>query len=502
MNAPLFHRPRLAILLDGAALGQDLAAALLHVELHQCLGAPAVLRLSFTDAASDALAVLRPGVTVSVAADGGETLFTGTISEIGEEIEAGHTALFRVTARDSLHKLALRQSLIALPDASVADLAQQFAGAIGLSLTSAESLPKRKVVLQNEQTDLDLLCDLGADVGVYPVQRGQTLHLFSLAGDGGAELPLVVGQNLLTLQTRLGRDAWLPDVRLLGRDAATLKPREAKLSLARLDQRVEMRDPGGMGDTGTRLMLNRMSASDAEAEAYVQGAIDRAAADVAVAEGLAEGDPTLQPGRVILVERSNSAFQASYVVTRTFHRMNATEGYVTEFSTEKPARPARARHPLTTIAEVTDVDDPENMGRAEVKLTDFGGLNAGWMQVVIAGAGARKGVTALPDVGDEVLVLMPEGDPAHGLVLGGVYGTKRLPKGAEEEPRGITIRTKDGQTLDLKGSGGALTLQNRSGSLVDIRPGRMRVAAASDLLIEAPGKVITIRANEIRFERG
>jgi phage protein D/phage baseplate assembly protein gpV len=502
MNAPMFHRPRLSVLLDGTALDARLTAALLDVELCQCLGAPAVLDLSFADADPEALSVLRPGVALTLATDGGETLFTGTISQIAEESDAGRLSLFRVTARDALHKLALRQSMIGLEDASVGDLAQQFAGEIGLSLTSAESLPKRKVILQHEQTDLDLLCDLGAEVGIYPIQRGQDLHLLTLAGDGGAELPLVFGQNLLSLHARLGRDSWLPDVRLIGRDSATLKPREAKLSLARLDQQVEMRDPGGTGDTTTRQMLNRMSASDGEAQAYVQAAIDRAAADVAVAEGLAEGDPALQPGRIIRVERANAAFQAAYVVTRTLHRMNASEGYVTEFSTEKPVRPARLRHPLTTIAEVTDVDDPENMGRAEVKLTDFGGLNAGWMQVVIAGAGVRKGVAALPDVGDEVLVLMPEGDPAHGVILGSVYGTRRLPKGAEDEPRGITIRSKDGQMLDLKGSGGVATLQNRSGSLLDIRPGRMRIAAASDLLIEAPGKVITIRASEIKFERG
>ena len=106
MNAPMFHRPRLVVLLNGAALDANLAAALLHVELHQCLGAPAVLSLSFADAAPHALAAVRPGIALSVAADGGETLFTGMISEIAEEIDAGHSAVFRVTARDALHECA------------------------------------------------------------------------------------------------------------------------------------------------------------------------------------------------------------------------------------------------------------------------------------------------------------------------------------------------------------------------------------------------------------
>ena len=41
------------------------------------------------------------------------------------------------------------------------------------------------------------------------------------------------------------------------------------------------------------------------------------------------------------------------------------------------------------------------------------------MGVVSAGAGSGKGFAILPDVGDQVLVLLIGGDPSQGVVLGG-----------------------------------------------------------------------------------
>ena len=44
------------------------------------------------------------------------------------------------------------------------------------------------------------------------------------------------------------------------------------------------------------------------------------------------------------------------------------------------------------------------------------------MEVLSVGAGSGKGLVACPDVDDQVLVLLLHGDPAQGIVLGGLYG--------------------------------------------------------------------------------
>jgi phage baseplate assembly protein gpV/phage protein D len=501
MTLALLQLPRLALALDGAALDGALAARLTEVTVTQALGAPAVAELVFADPPDAAVSGLMPGPALSVGLATGGALFDGKVTAVAAEETADGLALFRLVARDALHPLARRQSLIALENASAADLARRLAGDIGLSARIDEPTPSRHLILQGEQTDLDLLCDVAAEAGLYPTIRNAELRLLSLAGNGEEPVTLARGRTLLAFRAALSGDAWLPGGKHLGRDSVTLDQRDTSLSLARQD-RVEMRDPGGDLGMGERAWLNRLSDSAGAAEAELQGGIDRAAADVAVIEGLAEGDPSLAPGRLVRIEGVPGPFSGDYALTRALHRISAAEGYVTEFSTARPARPVRSGTAHVTVGEVTDVKDPEGLGRCAVTLTDFGAAAAGWMHVAIAGAGARKGLAALPDRGDKVLVLLPNGDPARGYVVGGLYGTERLPKGAEDQPRGLYLRSQDGQVLELKGKDGALRLANRSGSLLDITPRRTRLAAASDMVIEAPGKTITIRADAIKFERG
>ncbi|WP_284163251.1 phage baseplate assembly protein V [Frigidibacter sp. SD6-1] len=501
MTLALLQLPRLTLTLDGTSLDVALAARLSEVTVTQLLGAPAVAELTFADPPGAAVSGLMPGAVLAVGLAAAGTLFEGKVTAVVAEETSDGLALYRLTARDALHQLARRQSLIALEAASAADLARRLAGDIGLQARVDEGAPARHLIFQGEQTDLDFLCDIAGEAGLYPTLRDGELRLISLAGNGGEPATLTRGRNLLAYRAALSGDAWLPGGRHLGRDAVTLDPRETKLSLARQD-RVEMRDPGGDLGMGDRAWLNRLSDSPAAAEAELQGGIDRAAAAVAVIEGLAEGDPALCPGRIVRIEGVPGPFPGDYALTRALHRISADEGYVTEFSTEGPKRPTPARATSVTIGEVSDVKDPEGLGRCRVTLTDFGAAAAGWMHVVIPGAGARKGLAALPDRGDKVLVLLPDGDPGRGYVVGGLYGTERLPKGAEDQPRGLYLRSQDGQVLELKGKDGALRLANRSGSLLDITPRRTRLAAASDMVIEAPGKTITIRADAIRFERG
>ena len=501
MTMSVMTLPRLAVTLDGASLAPVLAQRLTKLELRQVLGAPAVLDLSFSDAPADVLATLRPGQSVTVAQDSGPALFAGFVTEIAQTSRADRAATFRLTARDRLHKLACRQSLLALQDVSAADVGAHLAGDVGLTFACREPVAKRQVVVQHEQSDLDFLSDLAAEAGLYPVERAGQLLLLPLSGDGESALTLTQGQGLLSVHTCLRADRSLPGGSLAGRDAVTLSPRASQLSLARQDQ-IEMRNPGGDLGVGRLHLLHRTTETGAEADGVLQASLDRAAADMALAEGLAEGNPALVPGRVVQLNGLSDRFGGLYVLTRTLHRMTADEGYVTEFSTEPSRRPAPPRTPVTTIAEVTDVADPENLGRARVALAEFSGLASGWMHVVLPGAGARKGLAALPDVGDLVLVLMPEGDLGRGMILGGLYGSERLPKNAEDSPRGIVLRSSDGQVLELAGADGTARLANRSGSFLDIHPGGMRLAAASDLLIEAPGKTITIRAAAIKLERG
>lgn len=182
MTLPLTRRPRLALRLDGADLAAPLAAALSETVLRQGLGTPAALELVFAEPGS--AEGLLPGRAIEAALDG-RAVFAGRITQIRQEAGPSGRHL-RVVARDAMIRLARRQTLRALADVSAGDVAALLAADLGLESLSLESTPKRALVLQHEQTDLDFLGDLAGQAGLYPVVREGRLLLMSLAGDGEA----------------------------------------------------------------------------------------------------------------------------------------------------------------------------------------------------------------------------------------------------------------------------------------------------------------------------
>src|SRR5262249_12868348 len=114
----------------------------------------------------------------------------------------------------------------------------------------------------------------------------------------------------------------------------------------------------------------------------------------------------------------------SYVLTSVTHQVNRRTGFISEITTAPPSFEARPKALTAAWGTVTQVSDPDNLGRVRVSLPAIGDVETEWMGVVAAGAGSGKGLVAMPAVGDQVLILFLNGDVAQGIVLGGLFGTK------------------------------------------------------------------------------
>jgi phage baseplate assembly protein V len=154
-----------------------------------------------------------------------------------------------------------------------------------------------------------------------------------------------------------------------------------------------------------------------------------------------------------------------------------------------------------------------------VVLPNYGGVETSWLHVVVPGAGPHKGLIALPDVDDQVLVLLLNEDPDQSIVLGGLYGMNGPPDTGVEDGavRRYTLTTPGGQRIRLDDQAETVLIENsngdfvrlapeevrlgdKQGSLIEFTPGRCRIHAATDLEIGAPGKRITINGQAIDFE--
>lgn len=168
----------------------------------------------------------------------------------------------------------------------------------------------------------------------------------------------------------------------------------------------------------------------------------------------------------------------------------------------------------------------DDQGRVRVFFATHDALS-GWLRVVAPGAGAQNGLACLPDVGDSVVVVTPDGDPLHGVVLGGLWergpgdagvsGGRRKRLSLRLGPRHIDIDAEQDRIeigndaraavklsrhrVSVDAAGGTLALSNGRGSRLTLDGDTSTLTSATPLVIEAPGQSLTIRAASINFEQ-
>lgn len=90
-------------------------------------------------------------------------------------------------------------------------------------------------------------------------------------------------------------------------------------------------------------------------------------------------------------------------------------------------------HGGSYLAKVVAVNDPEGIGRVQIRLFSFDGPDsqdaALWARVAAPFAGNSRGGFFIPDVDDEVLVTFVNGDPRQPIVIGGLWsGSASVPE--------------------------------------------------------------------------
>jgi len=506
----------------GAALRPEDAQCLAGVSVRQVLSLPSQCELVFHGTGDEFgdRASLLAGLTMEVAYDG-STVFKGEITAIEHAYTPDGAREIRLRAYDPLHRLRKRQPVEIRNDVDAGELCRQFASDIGLDADVAESGPRWPKLAQWYQTDLDLLAETARRAGLFFTAWDGAVHLFTLEGFGDA-VGLRLGDDLLEATFEVNADRAWSEVAASGWDPTTGARFTATAGSPRsgreVDARVAMSDVGG---EDRRTLVNALVPAGDHVDAEAQGALDCAAANAVTVHGVASGHPELHPGGRVDLSGVHAKAAGVYVVTEVVHTLDPERGFLSEFSTEVPFRRRPAPVALVAPGVVDRVDDPDSQGRVTVKLPGYSDIETGWMRVILPGAGATKGFVALPDEGDEVLVLMPEGDPAAGIVLGGLFGTAdvpdtgivdrrvrrqswRSPKGhyveIDDDKSRLTMTNANGSTICLADD--ELSIKNFNDSEISFRKDKLSIVAMTDVDITASGKTITITAGAVDFRNG
>jgi phage baseplate assembly protein gpV len=336
----------------------------------------------------------------------------------------------------------------------------------------------------------------------------------------GAPVALALGASLLEARIEANTDSICRSVETTGWDPHRVEPVSGRADRARVNRQTAVQlDPGRVGGSGRRTLVDAAVQDDRQADAIAQAELDRRVAREIVLDGIAEGDTRLQPGTPVEVSGVAEALSGRYVLTAVRHILDHSRGYICEIETAPPRPRPRSAAAGSTLGIVSQIEDPDGMGRVRVVLPNYGGVETGWLSVLVPGAGPGKGLIALPDVDDRVLVLLLSADPDQAVVLGGLYGADGPPDAGVEDGavRRYTFTTPGAQRICLDDRAEHIALENSRGdfirltpeairvgdsrgSLVELASGRCRIHAAVDLEIGAPGKKVTLSGRAIDFE--
>lgn len=499
--------PEVQVEVEGVALVAEALRALTAVRVQQRLSLPTLCELTFSDPPGPLTAVsrLKPGTTLRIMVMGQqEPLFAGHMTAVEHCYEPTHGREIRVRGYDALHRLRKRQSARAHVQVTTRDLARELVADLGLTVQAAEPGPLWGRLIQHRQSDLELLQEVAERCGLYLTVRGNALHLLTLRGIGQT-LPLALGKTLLEARIEINTDASCRSVSVSGWNTSRVEVHEGEAAQPRTGrplaaEAISARVEG----SGKRELVDEGTPNDNHAAELAQAELDLRAAGEVTLWGVAQGDTRLRPGTPVEIAGVADAVAGRYVLSEVTHLLDGQKGFLSELSSQPPMQRRRARGSTTAPGIVTQIDDPERLGRVRVSLPTYGNVETDWMGVLSAGAGAGKGFMTLPDIGDHVLVLFAHEDPAQGIVLGGLYGAQEPPDVGIDDGvvRRYTLLTPGGQRIRLDDGQQTIRLENSNGSYCELSPHKVRVHAEVDLEIEAPGQRVVIRGKNIDFERG
>lgn len=186
-----------------------------------------------------------------------------------------------------------------------------------------------------------------------------------------------------------------------------------------------------------------------------------------------------------------------------------------------------------TVGIVTNIEDPEGLGRVKVRLSNRseGDYETDFIRVMTPMSGANCGVFFLPAVEDEVLVAFGDGDSSQPYVLGSLWNSKntqpaKIEDGGEnnirmirskeghtiifnddtEKEPGIKIQTKQGLILDLldKNDGKTISLSDNSGNIIEINSndGKGKFETKTEITVKSGKGTITLGSDGIVLKGG
>jgi len=524
---------QIRVKIDGTELQPDVMANVASVEVDQHAYLPAMFTVRLQTPELDLIDDTPFDLTkeVEISAQGEDEtwvdLVKGEVTALEPEYQEGMIARLVVRGYDKSHRLYRESKSVAHLNKKDSDLASEIAQGAGLQADVEATSTVYDHILQHNQTDLAFLKQRAWRIGYECyVSDGKLVFRKPVAGSTTATLGW--GDTLLTFFPRMSLSEQVDEVVVRGwsaKDKTAIVGRADRGALyAKTGESKNGASWASSFGSGKHIIVDQTVASQAEADALAAARLTEISGAFVQADGEAIRQPAIRAGKAVELEGLGRRFSGTYLVTSA-HHVYSPEGLKTQFSVkgtrsglllEQMRDPgADSRSPGVVVAQVTNVEDPENLGRVKVKygwMTDD--AESFWARVVGIGAGNGAGYWIIPQVGDEVLVAFEHGDMQRPYILGGLWNAEDAPpptaKGGGRDPEvrswhsasghhitvhdnednKIEIVTQGGQKIILDDANKNITIASSSGMVVTFDDGGSKFSVeGSEIEIKASGSL-------------
>ena len=448
--------PQFKVSIDGTVISPELARDVMRVEVDRAVFLPGMATIEFHDNhlswADDSQFSVGKAIKITVGAHDdnaiGTVLFDGEITAVEPQIISMSSSSLVIRALDKTHRLH-RGSVVkrweTTPDSTVITELLSTAGLTGEVTTTTDA---NDYVLQDNVSAFDLICRLARRNGFIVVSEGGKL-LVKAAAEFTTEFVAEYAKDLLEFRPVLAATSQIGTVSVRGWDpktkAAVVGQATTALSAA---SKVGFATSGAAKATSafgaatvlvSELPVSKQSVADNLAKATL---VDRWTRDLH-GEGRIIGEPQVVPATWLHLQKIGARFSGKYFVSRTRHVYRPDKFYETFFWTAgmeaettadlilgrgQTASAIASRGSGVAIGIVTNLNDPDGMGRVKLKLPWMDdSVETHWARIAGPMTGNATGIQFMPEVNDEVLVAFDSGDRGQPYILGSLWNGKDKP---------------------------------------------------------------------------
>jgi uncharacterized protein involved in type VI secretion and phage assembly len=518
------HLSNVTISLDGQPLSQELYAKLNLVRVEESVQLPDAFVIRLGDPHFELFDQMKfkVGSKVDIAFTGkGEpvTVTKGEVTALSVEQGTGGRHELVLSGLDISHRLVKGPKTRSFQQMTDADIVSQVAGEHGFDSDIDPTGEVNEYVLQTSQSDYAFLKSRAERIGFDMWIADEVLHFKKEPRATAAPPALRWGENLHKFKVRFSSTERADEVTIRGWDPVR------KMAIV---GRAEQGDNGTTAAAGAEVADSAKSGfgrvarfagqfpvtSQAEADALAKSLLLKASGEEVIARGEASGDPLIAAGSTVQVSSMGEKLSGEYRITSVEHVYGAGSPYVTRFvcggkepgtftdllgATSNGSGGEKKGWGSLVVGLVTNNDDAQRLARVKVKFPSLTEQDEStWARLLAPGAGPSRGLLAIPEVGDEVLVGFEHDDKHRPIVLGGLWNQEDPPP--EDVIEGGKVKSRDWKSRN----GHHISLRDEDRGpgeiLLEVSDGASKLSIKKDETVLEGEQSVTVRGQRIQVE--